>query len=73
MKLFTRDDAFLYYCAIVLFASIVCLEFVLVYKENGNFERARVKLKSGRQIQNGRAGRKRESEYILDFDDKEEW
>jgi hypothetical protein len=79
MKLFTRDDSFMYYCILLLFFAIVFLEMVVLFKESGGFDRARVKLRCSRQTQSRVQRTKRgRDDLILDddkrlFEDKEEW
>jgi len=74
------EKTFLQYCIIILFLSIVILDFISSIYNDTHLERSKVNLKGGRGITSMRAnrGKTRRDDFINDdnnrlFEDQEEW
>jgi len=75
------EKTFLQYCIIILFLSIVILDFITSIYNDTHLERSKVNLKGGRSVTSMRAnrGKTKRDDFINDdnnnrlFEDQEEW
>jgi len=75
------EKTFLQYCIIILFLSIVILDFISSIYNDTHLERSKVNLKGGRSVTSMRAnrGKTKRDDFINDdnnnrlFEDQEEW